>query len=72
MPEKSNQEKVVQDSSAGADAQADCRTLPLVPAFSLCLKGDRFCRYALSFGHQYLCRHPEHENFQIPPSDWKK
>lgn len=71
MTEKLNQEKVVQDSSADADTQADCRTLPLVAEFSICLKGDRLCRYALSFGHQYLCRHPEHAKFLVSPSDRK-
>lgn len=43
-----------------------CRTAPLVPNFSICLKMDRLCPYALSFGHQYLCRHPDHAKFAIP------
>lgn len=46
-----------------------CRTSPLVAGFSICLKKMRFCPHALSFGHQYLCRHPEHAAFAVPPSN---
>lgn len=51
------------DSGTGSDAEP-CRTSPLVANFSICLKNDRLCPHALSFGHQYLCRHPDHQSFR--------
>ena len=55
------------DSEAVSDAEP-CRTSPLVANFSICLKKDRLCQHALSFGHQYLCRHPDHESFMARSS----
>lgn len=54
-------------SVAGSDAEP-CLTSPLVANFSICLKKDRLCPHALSFGHQYLCRHPDHESFMARSS----
>lgn len=54
------------DPSHSESEPQECRTSPLVPNFSICLKGDRLCPHALSFGHQYLCRHPDHAKFAVP------
>ncbi|MBJ6802132.1 hypothetical protein [Geomonas propionica] len=60
------------DAAAGESVDCCCRTHPLVPAFSLCLLRKRSCPYAMSFGHQYLCRHPEHVKFLVPLPKHKK
>ncbi|MBJ6749163.1 hypothetical protein [Geomonas anaerohicana] len=57
---------------AGEPGDASCRTQPLVPAFSICLPRKRSCPYAMSFGHQYLCRHPDHAKFLVPSAKRKK
>lgn len=74
MPKTIGAEEVV-DSPADTPISKDqppCRTHPLVPAFSICLQKQKFCPHALSFGHQYLCRHPGHLEFQVTPPRVKK
>lgn len=58
-------------TEVGSDEEP-CRTSPLVAGFSICLKKMRFCPHALSFGHQYLCRHPEHASFAAPKKALKE
>ncbi|GFO62826.1 hypothetical protein M1B72_19485 [Geomonas paludis] len=60
------------DAAPGEPGDASCRTRSLVPAFSICLPRKRSCPYAMSFGHQYLCRHPDHAKFLVPPPKHKK
>ncbi|MBU5637433.1 hypothetical protein KOM00_11900 [Geomonas sp. Red69] len=60
------------DTVAGESADACCRTHPLVPAFSICLLKKRSCPHVMSFGHQYLCRHPDHAAFLVSSSKPKK
>ena len=71
MPQESNAEgKLPPGAPPGPEAESDaepCRTTLLVPSFSVCLKKDRLCPHALSFGHQYLCRHPDHAEFAVAP-----
>ena len=64
----------VQASSAAKKTEKDtssCRTFSLVPSFSICLSDIRYCPYAVSFGHQYLCRHPDHAKFIVRPEKKK-
>jgi len=68
MSQKFDSQSKTAPVSPGVDPGPDnepCRTSPLVAGFSICLKKMRFCPYALSFGHQYLCRHPEHASFAV-------
>ncbi|QWV93890.1 hypothetical protein KP004_01460 [Geomonas oryzisoli] len=60
------------DAAGGQPGDASCGTQPLVPAFSICLARKRSCPYAMSFGHQYLCRHPDHAKFLVPSPKHKK
>ncbi|WP_224984521.1 hypothetical protein [Geomonas agri] len=60
------------DVAAGEPVDDTCRTHPLVSAFSICLPRKRSCPYAMSFGHQYLCRHPDHAKFLVRPPKPKK
>lgn len=71
MAQKLDVERKTAPVTPGVDPGADnepCRTSPLVAGFSICLKKMRFCPHALSFGHQYLCRHPEHASFAVSAS----
>lgn len=69
MAEKNAPKEAVPTTAADSDVgnrTQSCRTSPLVANFSICLNQDRFCPHALSFGHQYLCRHPDHAKFAVP------
>ncbi|WP_224961599.1 hypothetical protein [Geomonas subterranea] len=63
---KVHAEETGESVAAGQPDETLCRTHPLVPAFSICMAKKRSCPYAMAFGHQYLCRHPEHARFLVP------
>lgn len=59
------------DTVASEECPTTCRTNALVDSFSVCLVKNRFCQHALAFGHQFLCRHPHHAKFVVPPKKKK-
>lgn len=64
MPQDFKPKDEVPPAAPGSEADAEpCRTSPLVPSFSVCLMKETICPHALSFGNQYLCRHPDHAGF---------
>ncbi|MBU5614120.1 hypothetical protein [Geomonas azotofigens] len=71
---KEQADEAREPSGAATDQpdEARCRTQSLVSAFSMCLLKKRSCPYAMSFGHQYLCRHPNHTRFLVPSQKPKK
>ncbi len=75
MPDQEQEKE--KDASEAADTVASdecpttCRTNALVESFSVCLVKNRFCQHALAFGHQFLCRHPHHAKFVVPPKKKK-
>lgn len=41
----------------------ECQTAPICAEYSLCLKKEPQCKFAIAFGGVYVCKHPNHLNF---------